>query len=57
MSSRTSSLHEIGSYLYELLDLHQIELGLAAVYYGDQERIPVTPVACVETGTDRKSVV
>lgn len=53
----TPSLQAVGEYLFNLLEEHQVELSLAAVYYSDQERIPVTPVVCVETGSKKQELI
>jgi hypothetical protein len=39
--------------IYDLLITNQEALGLADVFYGDQQQIPRTPAACVEP--DKKS--
>ena len=56
MRSLTQSLFDVGEYLYDKLLANQSTLKLEAVFYGDQERLPVTPVACVETGTLRQEL-
>ena len=48
MSQLTSSLHDFSEYLFNTLTAASVDLGLQAVYYGDQNKLPVTPVACVE---------
>lgn len=40
----------MAAYLEGLLNTNKVSLGLQDVFYGDQARIPRTPVACVETG-------
>lgn len=39
---------------HDLLEDNKVALGLQAVYFGDQDRIPVTPTACVEPGGKRR---
>jgi hypothetical protein len=48
MSDLTASLVVISDYLFNLLDVNKEDLGLEAVFYGDQEKFPVTPAACIE---------
>jgi hypothetical protein len=50
----TYSLATLGDYVYNVLVSNKTALGLEAIHYGDQERIPVTPTACVETDTKDK---
>jgi hypothetical protein len=38
----------VAEYLQQLLQDNALTLGLAAVYYGDQDKIPVNPAACIE---------
>lgn len=33
-----------------ILNTNKVALGLQSIYFGDQERIPYTPCACVEPG-------
>ena len=47
MSTRSS---DYTTYFVDLLEQHQDALELKGVSYGDQERIPFTPFACVEPG-------
>jgi hypothetical protein len=51
----TASLTEVCKYIENQLRINQSLLGLEEVYYGDQAKIPVTPVACVEPGEKRSS--
>ncbi len=44
----TGSLVVVTQALVDKLTNNMVALGLGAVYYGDQERITTTPVACVE---------
>jgi hypothetical protein len=57
MTLDTTRLSDVGEYLFDLLETNAAELGLGAVYYGDQERLPVTPAACIETGRTTKELV
>lgn len=43
-----TSLVDFTEAVENVLKDRQVELGLEAVFYGDQDRIPVTPTACVE---------
>lgn len=44
----TLSMVDVAFKIYTKLTDNRNDLGLKAVYYGDQERIAGTPVACVE---------
>src|SRR4051812_41667019 len=44
----TGSLSVVCEYIFNMLEINKGRLGLEAVYYGDQNKIPVTPAACVE---------
>lgn len=44
----TASTVIVTDYLFNLINTNKAALTLEAVYYGDQDRLPVTPVACVE---------
>ena len=46
--SLTGDMVVVCDYLLDLIKLNQSVLGLEAVYYGDQTRIPVTPALCLE---------
>jgi hypothetical protein len=46
----TDSIADVGEYVFNLIEANESSLGLAKTYYGDQEKVPVTPVAIVETG-------
>lgn len=52
-----ATLHSVGEYLYDLIETNQAELGLAGVYYGDQERLPSTPSVCIETAKTTRELV
>ena len=45
----TENPSEVAQHIIDMLE-GTPSLGLTAVYYGDQERIPSTPCAAVETG-------
>jgi hypothetical protein len=51
----SDSLVTFGQYIYDMLVQNQTPLGLEAVFYGDQIKIPVTPTACVDTGTKARA--
>lgn len=44
------SLTDLAKDVKTRIEAQQGPLGLTAVYYGDQERIPTTPAICVEPG-------
>lgn len=46
--ARTPKLAVITQYVYDKLRTNATDLGLAGVAYGDQDRIPSSPYACVE---------
>lgn len=52
----TDSISTIGQYLFSMLDSNRVDLGLKGVWYGDQEKIPETPAACVEMGLKRREL-
>jgi hypothetical protein len=55
MPELATTLSEVCEYVEDLLRLNQSLLGLEEIYYGDQAKIPVTPVACIEPGEKRSS--
>lgn len=57
MATLTGSLKVIADYYYQLLKANADTLGLLAVYYGDQDNIPVSPVACVEPDSKVRTLV
>lgn len=46
----TQSLETVTQAFVDLLNLNKVTLGLTDVWYGDQEMIPRTPAAAVESG-------
>jgi hypothetical protein len=46
----TDSYVDLAKDVQTRLEAAAVSLGLTAVYYGDQDRIPTTPAACVEPG-------
>ena len=48
MADLAGSLVTICDYIFEKLEANQANLGVAQVYYGDQEKFPETPSVCVE---------
>jgi hypothetical protein len=50
MSDLTGSLELVCQYLFELLEANKDILQLEDVFYGDQDKLPRTPAACVEPG-------
>lgn len=54
--SLTESMHAVSKYLEDLLEGKKEEIGLHSVFYGDQDRIPHTPTACIEPGEKRRQL-
>jgi hypothetical protein len=52
----TDRMVDTAKYVQHKLDDAKAQLGLEAVYYGDQDKIPVTPAVCVEPGTKRRTL-
>lgn len=50
------SYTEFARITKNLLEANKVALGLQVVYFGDQERIPITPAACVEPGGKRRAL-
>lgn len=48
---QTDSLVTYTQYLYDMINTNLEPLGVAAIFYGDQAKIPVTPTVCVDTDT------
>lgn len=48
----TTSVVDVAVYLQSLIEANQNALSIPnnGIYYGDQQRIPVTPCVCIETG-------
>jgi hypothetical protein len=44
----TASLAQVSEALFTKFETNKASLGIEAVYYGDQNRLPVTPALCVE---------
>jgi hypothetical protein len=51
----TASLAEVTQALVDKLELNADSLGLKGIYYGDQNKLPITPIACVEP--DNKDII
>jgi hypothetical protein len=50
------SLYEVAQYLEDLLQEYSRALDLKDVFYGDQDRIPRSPAACIEPGDKRREL-
>lgn len=48
MSNLTGSLRVVCDYMYDLIDKNASALGIEALYYGDQDKLPATPAVCIE---------
>lgn len=46
----TDSIPVLNKFLVNKFEAKKADLGIADVYYGDQERIPRTPAVCFEPG-------
>lgn len=44
-------------YLQDLLETNKASLGLQMVTYGDQLKIPVSPMACIEPGVKHSELI
>ena len=44
----TDSFVAVADKIFEILDTTKDSTGLMGVFYGDQQKLPTTPVACVE---------
>jgi hypothetical protein len=44
----TASISELARYTTDRFQNNLAALGLEAAYYGDQDKLPVTPVVCIE---------
>ena len=49
----SGSLVAVCDYLFDKIVDNEVSLGVAATYFGDQEKLPTTPVVCVEPGIKR----
>jgi len=56
MAELTGSLKAIADYYFTLMTDNMSGLGLQAVYYGDQDNVPVSPVVCVEPDTKSRTL-
>lgn len=52
----TNNLKPVAEFLETLLETNKVALGLADVWYGDQNRIPRTPAACIDPGEKRRTL-
>jgi hypothetical protein len=52
----TNQLKPVADFLEALLETNKGALGLQDVFYGDQNRIPRTPTACVDPGEKRRQL-
>jgi hypothetical protein len=55
-SQLTGSTLELAERFYEILDLAKAELGIADVWFGDQNIVPRVPAVCVEPGVERREL-
>jgi hypothetical protein len=56
MVELTDSLVTVSKYIETMLSTNAVALNLEDVFYGDQQRIPRTPAACVESGEKRRAL-
>lgn len=52
----TTNGSEMAQFFFDMLDGAKTVLGLKGVAYGDQEKIPFVPFACVEPGITRRDL-
>lgn len=52
----SDSLYDMGKYLQQLIEGAKGGLNISDVYYGDQEKIPRVPTACVDTGSKQREL-
>ena len=52
----TDRMAQMAKYIQLQIDEAKAELGIKAVYYRDQMKIPTTPTVCVEPGTKRRDL-
>jgi hypothetical protein len=52
----SDSLYDIAKYVQTLIETNQTSLNITDVYYGDQDKIPRVPTACVDTGVKRRQL-
>lgn len=50
------SYEDMAKFLETLLNNNKVTLGLASVFYGDQNNIPHTPTACIDPGGKRREL-
>lgn len=56
MADLTDKISVVSQAVHDLLEENKVGLGLADVWYGDQEKLPQTPAACVEAGTKTRDL-
>jgi len=54
MASPTTDQEEYAQFFVDLITNNLSAVGLADVFYGDQQKIAKTPIACVEPGMKRR---
>jgi hypothetical protein len=52
----TGSSFDLATAVFNDLTTNMVALGLQAVYYGDQNKLPLTPVAVVEPGPKTRTL-
>jgi hypothetical protein len=50
MAELTDQVAVVAQYVHDLLEENKVDLGLVDIWYGDQDKIPRQPAACVEAG-------
>lgn len=51
-----TTIPEVAEYLFDKLETNKEALGIQQVFYGDQNRLPVTPAACIEPGSKKNTL-
>jgi hypothetical protein len=52
----TDSTYEVTRAVHQLFEENKVGLGLLDVYYGDQDKLPRTPCAAVESGSKNRQL-
>ena len=52
----SDDLYVMAKYIQSLIETNKAGLNISDVYYGDQEKIPRVPTACVDTGSKRREL-
>lgn len=56
MADLTDKVSVVATKLLDLLEENKVSLGLLDVWYGDQDKLPRQPAACVEAGSKSRDL-